>query len=191
MKHKATTCFINLKSNAQCQPQGLSNTVTLTNCIKTTTKLVLRNKQWKIRHTVSILTDIFLNILHRCILEKWSETHHNINQKWLQCMINRICRARHVQAPLSSSHKHREKWRESHWHLTCSESVVWELGWPAFPYPWPWAVSSRPVRSTAALQFLLLYRRRRDTAHWNIHHDWLMNEIMSMMYHHTKIQSGP
>lgn len=39
---------------------------------------------------------------------------------------------------------------------TCSESVVWDDGWPAFPYPWPCVVNSRPVRSTAARQFLLL-----------------------------------
>lgn len=39
---------------------------------------------------------------------------------------------------------------------TCSDSVVWDVGWPTFPYPCPWAVSSRPVRSTAARQFLLL-----------------------------------
>lgn len=39
--------------------------------------------------------------------------------------------------------------------LTCRESLEWQLGCPALPYPWPWAVSSRPVRSTAARQFLL------------------------------------
>lgn len=26
-------------------------------------------------------------------------------------------------------------WMTSCWCLTCSESVVWDVGWPAFPYP--------------------------------------------------------
>lgn len=76
----------------------------------------------------------------------------------------------------TNSHKHTQtdewmdRWRESHWHLTCSESGTWEVGWPAFPYPWPWTVSSRPVRSTAARQFLLLCRGEKTQTH--THHDW-------------------
>lgn len=81
--------------------------------------------------------------------------------------------------PVQHPQKHRDRqtnaWieRESHWRATCSESVVWEVGWPAFPYPWPWAVSSRPVRSTAARQFLLLCRGEETYRIWNTHQpDW-------------------
>lgn len=72
----------------------------------------------------------------------------------------------------SQMHRKIESWK-SCWHLTCRESLVWEVSWPAFPYPWPWAVSSRPVRSTAARQFLLLWRRGKTqhnktfTMTWN------------------------
>lgn len=92
-------------------------------------------------------------------------------------------------------HRMREMnvWMTSCWRLTCSESVVWDVGWPAFPYPWPWAVSSRPVRSTAARQFLLLCRREKYTTHWiwKTHHDWLMIDgISQTMYHHIFVDSS-
>lgn len=85
-------------------------------------------------------------------------------------MYNQFGNKRKCTPTATNTHRQMNGWRESHWHLTCSESGTWEVGWPAFPYPWPWTVSSRPVRSTAARQFLLLCRGEKTQTH--THHDW-------------------
>lgn len=68
-----------------------------------------------------------------------------------------------VQLDLQIRFPHSHVWWESGRDLTCRESLEWELGCPALPYPWPWAESRRPVRSTAARQFLLFCKGGGET----------------------------